>query len=91
MNERNMILKCKNFLDKEKTIFTMKMAFSLYIKCFFEKTGSLLRDKDGTLTFTSSATRTVPGISKYLLLHMQNQSLTDGKCYFSGVNSGTDF
>lgn len=39
-----MILKCKNFLDKEKTIFTMKVVISLYIKCFIEKTGN-----DGTL------------------------------------------
>lgn len=46
MNERNLILKCKNFLDKEKTIFTMTVVFSLYIKCFIEKTGSLLRGKD---------------------------------------------
>lgn len=44
-----MILKCKNFLNEEKTIFTMKVVFSLYIKCFIEKTGSLLRGKDGTL------------------------------------------
>lgn len=45
----NMILKCKNFLDKEKAIFTMKGVFSLHIKCFIEKKNGLLTSKDGTL------------------------------------------
>lgn len=48
MNE-SVIIKCKNFLDKEKAIFTMKGIFSLHIKCFIEKTNGLLMSKDGTL------------------------------------------
>lgn len=57
----NMILKCKNFLDKEKAIFMMKVVLCLYIKCSTEKTNSLLMGKD-CIYFYLLETRRVPGI-----------------------------
>ena len=56
----NIILKCKNFLDKQKAIF-IKVVFCLYIKCFIEKMNSLLRGKD-CIYFYLLEKRTATGI-----------------------------
>lgn len=48
-----MILKCKNFLDKYKAIFTITILFCLHIKCFIEKMNNLLMGKDHILFLTA--------------------------------------
>lgn len=49
MSESKHDFKIQNFLDKEKAIFTMKVVFCLYIKCFIGEMHSVCMGKDCTL------------------------------------------